>query len=157
GLAHAGVVAAGDGGAHGDAHAVPGVDDGNGEREVGGFFVVEVLAELDVEVVGRVVLRNQGERFGPGEGGALPVAVVGGFPPGVEAGEPLLGLAGFAGVLPVHIDAEGAAVDLRSAQLHEFQQRLLDAAGFVDVAVNAGQRVVTAGSCSPPLDALFHG
>ena len=49
--------------------------------------------------------------------------------PGVERVEPLLGLARGTGVDSVHVDAVGAAVDLRRAQLQQVHERVIEAAG----------------------------
>src|SRR6201984_219953 len=70
GFAFSRLVFAGDG-AHGDGQAVPGVDGSDGVGQVDQFLFREFLAGGIVELIRRVILRNEGERFGPGEGGAF--------------------------------------------------------------------------------------
>src|SRR5688572_25993552 len=111
-----------------DSHAVPGVDAGDGPGEVGQFLVGEMAAGGVVGGVGDVAVGDVGQGLGPLEGGAFAVGVVRGFAPGVQAVEALLAFAGGAGVLPVHVDAIGAAVDLGGAQLDHVQQGLVEAA-----------------------------
>ena len=59
-------------------------------------------------------------------------AVERGLAPGVEQVEPLLGLAGGARVLAVHVDAIRAAVQLRGAHLDELEQSVLEAGGPIE-------------------------
>ncbi len=59
GFAFGRMVFAGDG-AHGDGEAVPRIDSGDGVGEVDKFVFGEFLACLFVQLVGRVVLGNEG-------------------------------------------------------------------------------------------------
>src|SRR5262245_47313616 len=102
-------------------------------------FFVERLPGLLEDRVGDRPFGRLGHRLGPGERAALAVGVEGGLAPGVEQVEPLLGLAGRAGVLGMHIDAVGAAVDLRGPQLHQMQEPVLQpAAAEVDLQAEQG-------------------
>jgi len=76
-----------------------------------------------------VGIADEGDRFRPLERGALALGVERGFAPGVQRVEALLGFPGVAGVLGVHVDAVGAAVDLRGAGLHELEEPGLDRRG----------------------------
>jgi hypothetical protein len=71
------------------------------------------------------------------EGGALAVGVAGRLVPGVEQEEALLALAAGQGVARVHVDAEGAAVDLRRAGLHQLDERMLEPAGLTTALSSA--------------------
>src|SRR5689334_22826915 len=66
--------------AEADRDPVPGVDDADQGGEVGGLGLVEVLAELLVDVIRRMGFADQGERLGPSEGGALALGVERRFP-----------------------------------------------------------------------------
>lgn len=70
-------------------------------------------------------LLNIRDRFGPRERRPLPVGEKRRFPPCVQRVEALLGLARGTSVLGVHVDAKGAAVQLRGAGFYQFQQRVL--------------------------------
>src|SRR5690606_18429997 len=68
----------------------------------------------------------------------------GGLPPCIERVEPLLAFAQRAEVLPVHVDAVGAAVELRRTQTHQVQERRLQAR-LVEVLVHGIHGIVDAG------------
>src|SRR5262249_8124499 len=59
----------------------------------------------------------------------VPLGVAGCFAPGRQQVDALLGLALAAGFGRMHVDAVGAAVDLRGADLDEFHQARLEAGG----------------------------
>src|SRR5690242_16777480 len=71
---------------------VPGVDRADEKREIGQFLVVERGARLFVNGVGCMVLRNERERFGPGERGLLAVVEQHRLAPSGQNIEALLGL-----------------------------------------------------------------
>src|SRR5262249_39771732 len=72
-----------------------------------------------------------------------------------EGGEPVFGLGGRARVLPVHVDAIRASVELRRAQLDQVEQRVLEAA-FRDVALEREHRAVGVGGGLGEVEAWFH-
>src|SRR3954466_3218298 len=78
------------------------------------------------DVGGDVGVGDAGDGLGPLEGGAFAVGVERALAPGGEAVEALLGLAGGAGVLRVHVDAVGAAVHLAGAELDQEEERLFE-------------------------------
>jgi len=116
-----------------DGQPVPGVDRADQHGQVDLLGGGEVPGELLVIPVGSMGLGHQGQGLGPGEGGPLPVVEERRFPPGVEEVEPLLRLAAGAGILGVHVEAEGAAVDLRGAGLHQLDQAVLQPAVLQDL------------------------
>jgi hypothetical protein len=140
-----------------DAEAVPGIDRGDSQGQVGDFPLVEVRAQCIELGLRSTALRQQGQAFGPGQGGTLAGAEKAGFAPDAQAMQALLALAAVAGILAVHVDAEGAAIQLRGAQADQLQQRQLDIA--------AGQRLLQAehglvgggGFGAPIIDTGGHG
>src|SRR5262245_37883432 len=74
-----------------------------------------------------MAFREPRQRFGPAKRGPLPLRVAGRFAPGRQQVDALLGLAPAAGFGRMHVDAVGAAVDLRGANLDEFDQARLEA------------------------------
>ena len=111
-----------------DVEPVGAVDGDDRQRQVGKLFFGKLRARLLVDIIRRMAFGDQRQRLGPGQGGALALAVERRFLPGVEQIKPLLAFAGGAQLLGVHVDAVGAAVDLRGAQLDEFKQRMFEAA-----------------------------
>ena len=83
GFAFGWMVFAGDG-AHGDGKAVPRIDRGDGIGQVDELVFGEFLACLLVEFIGRVVLRNEGQGFSPGQGSAFARSEERRFAPGIE-------------------------------------------------------------------------
>ena len=77
----------------------------------------ELLAELDEQ--GLEATRVSGHFFGEGEESTFLRREIAGIAPGVEGIDPLFGLAGCAGIAGVHVDTEGAAIDLGSSDLDE--------------------------------------
>ncbi len=57
--------------AHGDGHPVPYIDPYNGPRQFHRLLLVEVGTYLLVEMIRGLALRQQGQRFSPGEGSPL--------------------------------------------------------------------------------------
>lgn len=110
-----------DGGLHagGDADAVPGIDDDDAHDDLTKVLVIEEGSRLVVGGVCDVVMADEGDLFGEGEDRAFFGCEEGSLLPGVKCVDALLGLAGFAGVAGMHIDTEGAAVDLRGPDLDE--------------------------------------
>src|SRR5215472_2599633 len=84
--------------------------------------LVEVLASLLVDLIGRVRLGDERQRLGPSQRCAFAVGKERRFPPGVESTEPLFGFAIGTGVLGMHVDAIGAAVDLGGAHPDQLDQ-----------------------------------
>lgn len=101
-------------------------------------------------------LAEAGELLGPGQGGALAWGEVRGFLPDAERLQALLGLAGLARVVGVHVHAVGAAVDLRGAQIDQFDQRTLQA-GLGQGLLQAEHGGVGVGRGLGPFEAGGHG
>jgi len=127
-----------------DQKPVPGIDRSDSEGEVDEFVGSEVRLDALVDVVRDVSLGNQGDCFGPLERSALTVGIEGGFSPGIEEIETLLGLAEGARVFGVHIEAVGTAIDLGSAHFDELEQGVLEAAG-IDVVLHCQDGLITLG------------
>src|SRR5690242_16597091 len=95
-----------------DSQTVPRINRGDREGEIGDLLLVEMCARLFVRCIGRVSLCNQRERFSPGQCRAFAVRVVRAFTPRIERVEALFAFSNSAEILPVHVEAEGTAVDL---------------------------------------------
>ena len=83
------------------------------------------------------MLREQGDVFGPVEGGGFARGVDAGLAPGGEQVELLGRDVELARVVEVVLDAEGAAVELRSADLDELADFGLDA-GVLERVLDGG-------------------
>ncbi|MNC44202.1 hypothetical protein D3C75_930990 [compost metagenome] len=70
-----------------------------------------------------MAVRQTGQAFGPGQGRTLTGREVSGIFPDTQGLQAGLGFAGLARIIGVHVDAVGTAVDLRSAQADQLQQR----------------------------------
>src|SRR5215471_7161884 len=86
-----------------DRETVPEIDQADQGREIDQLLVSEVAANLIVDRVGRVCFRDAGEGFRPCQRRPLALGVECRFVPSVEQVEPLLGLAGAAGVRAAHM------------------------------------------------------
>src|SRR5262249_18665813 len=115
-------------GAETDSDPIPRVDGDDRERQIHELRFGEVSAHLPVHIVRRMCLGDQRQRFGPGQRGAFPRGVEGRLAPRVELVETLLALTLGARLLRVHVDAIGAAVDLRGAHLDQKEKRAIEAA-----------------------------
>ncbi len=99
-------------GAEADGKPVPGIDGRNQHRQVDRLGFGEMGADFLIDLIRRMGLRDQRHRFRPCQCGALAVSIDRRFAPGIEQIEALLGFAALARILGVHVDAEGATVDL---------------------------------------------
>jgi hypothetical protein len=105
---------------------------------------------------GHVAVAEPGHRLGPGERGALSLGVDGRLAEHGEQIDALRALAGGVEILAVHVDAEGAAVDLRDAQVHEVEEPAVEA-GRLQVALDAEERAVRVRGDVLVAEALRHG
>jgi hypothetical protein len=99
--------------------AVPAVDRDDRDRERDDLLWDEDLGHPVVVGVGSARLRQERQRFAPGERRLLTRRVARGFAPAREQVEPLLLLAPRPGVLRMHVEAVGAAVELRRSHADE--------------------------------------
>src|SRR5262245_5027426 len=99
-----------------DRDAVPGIDRGHCPGHVYQFFLGELLPRLLVEIVGHTA-PDESDGVRPGQSRTLTIVEERCFAPGVERVDSLLRFAGSAGILGMHVDAEGASVDLRGPDL----------------------------------------
>src|ERR1035437_4307256 len=72
-----------------------------------------------------MILAEASHGLGPGERGALAHVEERCLSPRAQRVEPLFGLARGARVLRMHVEAVGAAVELRRPRLHEFEQPMI--------------------------------
>ncbi len=115
-----------------------------------------MLAQFVEQAVRQRPLTEAGELLGPGQGGALARGEVGGFLPDAERLQTLLGLAGLARVVGMHVHAVGATVDLRSAQVDQFDQRAFQA-GLGQGLFQAEHGGIGVGGGFGPFEAGGHG
>src|SRR5262249_10996521 len=95
-----------------DVQTIPAVDRRDGEGQVRQLFLREELLHPVVHVVRHVPVLDVRDRVGPGQRRPFPIRVVRRLLPGVEPVEALLVLAGRPHVLPGHVDAVRAPVEL---------------------------------------------
>jgi hypothetical protein len=88
-----------------------------------------------------MVHANQRDGFGESERGTFAFGEERSFTPGGDGVEPLLGFANGARVFGVHVEAVSASIDLRSAELYQFEQQRLEAA-LVNVLLHRGDSSV---------------
>src|SRR6266540_3918316 len=115
--------------AGGDVEPVPGVDRGDVGDQGGQRWLAVVLGGLVPDFAGHRVgpVGQPGGGLGQGQGGPLGFGEVGGVPPGRQGGQALVGLAGLLGRAGVHIEADGAAVDLAGPQARQVDRRVWQA------------------------------
>src|SRR4051794_24721760 len=102
--------------AEADRDPVPGVDRGHSPRQVRELPLGELPPRLSEQGIADA-LADARDGLGPGQCRPLPVGEEGRLAPGVQRVDPLLRLPRRPGVLRVHVDAIGAAVDLRRPDL----------------------------------------
>ncbi|MEY9700309.1 hypothetical protein ABIE71_003052 [Bradyrhizobium diazoefficiens] len=104
--------------------AVPDVDGRDREDQRCKLALVEMLGGLIPDRVGHRILAvgETGDRLGQSQRGALGFAEIRRVAPGRDGEQALVGLAGLAGDLRVHVDADAATIDLAGAQVHQFQE-----------------------------------
>jgi len=74
---------------HGNYETVPGIDCRDCQRQIGEFLFREMLVCLLKDFVGSMILLDVCDGFRRAESGALPLAVIRRFSPGIQAIEPL--------------------------------------------------------------------
>jgi hypothetical protein len=106
---------------------VPQVDHGHDGGQAADFLVGEVRPQAapDPREVGFPV--ENGQRFGPGQSRLLAFAEVVDMLPDDHPVQPFAGFAVLPDLLCVHLDAKGALVDLRRAQLNEMMHGAIEA------------------------------
>lgn len=127
-----------------DGEPVPAVDCHDRGCDVHDFLFIEMLSHDFINFIRDLRRGNLRDRLRPSQRGAFFLGEKRCLAPGVERVNPLLGFALGAGVLRVHVETIGAAVDLRGADFYQFQQLRLDAAG-ADVFFERAHRFDGAG------------
>ena len=90
---------------------------------MGQFLLVEVGRGLGVDVVGDAAVGHQGHRLREGEGRLFLLGEeVAGLAPDGDHVQPVLALAGLAGVVGVHVQAVRAVVEVGGADLDQFDE-----------------------------------
>src|SRR6202162_2763584 len=120
------VVGAGNPGARADADGVPGVDGHDEADQRGDLRRAELRGHILVRLVGDVRVGQPRDRLGERQRGALARREVRGLRPGGEPVDTLLGLPDRARVLGMHVDAIGAAVELRGADPDQLAELRVD-------------------------------
>src|SRR5262249_35627370 len=133
---------------------VPAIDDVDHEREIHLVLVAELGLERTVGAFVVMAFREPRQRLGPAQRGPLPLRVARRFAPGRKQVDALVGLAPAAGLGRMHVDAVGAAVDLRGANLHELSQTRLEAG--VDRERSAGPNLHDVGGGGEEIDLGCH-
>ena len=90
------------------------------------FFAESITFTLKYTLLATMLLIA----LGLGDRPEVPRTRKGQLAPDAERVQTLFGLAAGPGIFGMHIYTEGAAIDLRSAEPHQFQQRWLKAGGF---------------------------
>ena len=67
-----------------------------------------------------------------------------------------VGFAELAGIARMHGQAKGAAIDLRGADLDEFEQFRVEA-GLIDISLQRGDGLVGGGAYFDDINSLLHG
>ena len=98
---------------------------------------------------------NLGQRFGEGQRGFLAGAEERGFAPGRQMVQAQLALTGNLYINRVHLQAEGAAVQLRYAHVDQVLQRRIDG-GFCHLHAQGRQRVGEGGCDFMVVNASAH-
>src|SRR5262245_65232891 len=80
-----------------DGETVPAVNRNNRERKVRQFLFAELFPCLFIEIVGNMIVGNQGQSFRPCQSRSFTLGVIRCLPPGAESVETLLFLR-----LPAH-------------------------------------------------------
>ena len=137
-----------------DGDPVPAVDQDDTHDDLGEVLRVEKAGGFLVGGVGDVIA-DEGHFFGEGEDSTFLRREIAGIAPGVEGVDPLFGLTGCAGIAGVHVDTEGTAIDLGSADLDKF---LLDGGkpGGLDIVGKIIQNFVGGGFDLVDFDSCVH-
>src|SRR6185437_11679857 len=135
--------------------AVPSVNGDDGKRERDDFRFGEMSFHFFEGLIRYVRFGNESERFSPREGGSFALGIKRRFAPGVEFVETLFGFAGGAGVFRMHVEAIRAAVNLRRAHFHEFEERFFEA-GTMDVGFEGEHSLISLGIYFGNVDSGFH-
>jgi len=108
--------------AEADRQPVPGIDHGDTNGKGEQLILAELGARLFIDIVRRMGLGDAGQGFRPGQRRAFARGVKLGFMPSIQQQQPVFRLAQFERLMPVHVQAIGAAVDLRHPQVHEIDE-----------------------------------
>ena len=131
--------------AEGDAEAVEGVHQADRIGEIGKLLVVELGRGRLIVGIGNAGFGDARHGFGPGKGGAFAAAEqIARIAPDRHQHELVDREAGLQQVARMHVDAKGAAVDLRDPQIDEIDQFLRQAA-FLDGDIDPAEGLVASG------------
>lgn len=140
----------------GNGEAVPRIDGVDSKSQVNQLALAEGGAGLDINIVRHMAAHHVSDRFGPGEGGAFAIGVPGRLAPGNEPVKPVVIDPVFFRLPPVHCDAEGAAVHLRSPKKDQMQQSRVEGSGGAKVAAGLAEKPNGLGSCAGIIKTLGH-
>src|SRR5207247_79928 len=139
----------------GNRQAIPGIDGRHRQRQVAQLLLAEVRSDFLVDSIRHVAAGDQGHGLRPCQGSALAIAVVRAFAPGVQRVESLLPFPDRAQILPVHVQAVGAAVDLRGPESDQMKQRLFQSTSL-EVLIQGVNGLVHARGGLGVVEAWFH-
>src|SRR3569833_393111 len=129
-----------------DPDGVPRVDGHDEGDQCGDLVGRELPGDRVVRLLRHPGLGQPRHGLGEGEGGALPCGEVRRLAPDGQGVETLFGLADRPGVLGVHVDAVGAAVELRGVDPDELPQARIEVdavelggGGLVETVHGAGE------------------
>src|SRR5713101_6141739 len=101
-----------------DGKAVPAVNGDDSQRQVHEFLLGKLFARLLIHLVWYMLTCDQRYCFCPCESSPLSFGIEGCFPPGNKLVEPLFTFTSRPCIFCMHINAIGAAVDLRCTKLY---------------------------------------
>lgn len=108
--------------AEADRQAIPAINRNNGQSQVDQFFIAEVPASLFIDIVGYVVNGNKRHGFRPRQRCPFALSEEGSLAPGNEGIKTLFGFAARPRGFRMQVDSIRAPVDLRCANLDEFDE-----------------------------------
>jgi len=111
---------------------IPRVDGRHAEDERGELLVAELLAQLGIERVAKTGRLHLRQRFRQSQRGTFLKREQGRFAPDRHVMQAQLALSVQLGLLDVHVEAEGAAIELRRPDVDQVGQRPVDTAASRD-------------------------
>lgn len=139
----------------GDGEAVPPIDRHDSEVEVDQLLFGEVLERTFVHGVRGGTLRDSGHGLCPFQCRLLAITEKRRFPPDGEQMKSRWIFPIRDGLLHMHVDAEGASIDLRGPQEDEMQQTRLEAALLNELG-DAPHRLYRAGPVFSVIESGIH-
>src|SRR5580658_5886480 len=112
----------------GNHQPIPRIDRHHRQCQITNFLLAESRAHLRVHRIGNMIPGHQRHSLRPRQRRPLALRVIRAFPPPIQRIHPLLRLPARPQNFPVHVQAECAAVHLRSSQRDQIKQPLFQSA-----------------------------